>query len=68
MTDDEGTPLAPVMLTGIAAGVFHDLKDAASKMVDETHVYLPRSGYHDKYMEAYERYEKLYSAVRGLVV
>ena len=65
-TVDAGT-VGSAMLTGIAAGVFSDLKHAASKMVDKTKVYHPRPGYHDKYMKVYERYEKLYTAVRGLV-
>ena len=65
-TVDAGT-VGSAMLTGIAAGVFSDLKHAASKMVDKTKVYQPRPGYHDKYMKVYERYEKLYTAVRGLV-
>ena len=65
-TVDAGT-VGSAMLTGIAMGVFKDLDDATEKMVDETKVYEPRVEYHDKYMAVFERYEKVYDAVRGLV-
>ena len=65
-TVDAGT-VGSAMLTGIAMGVFKDLDDATEKMVDETKVYEPRAEYHDKYMAVFEKYEKVYEAVRGLV-
>ena len=55
------------MLTGIAAGCFEDLADAAAHMVEKTKVYLPDEKRHEKYMEVYTRYRKVYDAVRGLV-
>ena len=55
------------MLTGIAIEVFRDLNDAAGHMVEEIHTYEPRQDMHDKYMKIYERYEKVYQAVRPLV-
>ncbi|MCH5269643.1 MAG: carbohydrate kinase [Lachnospiraceae bacterium] len=65
-TVDAGT-VGCAMLTGIAIGVFSDLEDAASHMVEETDTYEPRWEIHEKYMEIYKRYEKLYEAVRPLV-
>ena len=65
-TADAGT-VGSAMLTGIAIGVFQDLKDAAGHMVEEIHTYEPRRDMHDKYMKIYERYEKVYQAVRPLV-
>lgn len=55
------------MLTGIATGVFEDLKDAVAHMVEKTAEYLPREEMHEKYLEIFSRYEKVYQAVRPLV-
>ena len=65
-TADAGT-VGSAMLTGIAIGVFSDLKDAADHMVEEIHTYQPRQEMHEKYMKIYERYAKVYDAVRPLV-
>ena len=65
-TVDAGT-VGSAMLTGVAIGVFKSLDEAASKMVERKRTYEPRSDYHSKYLEAYEKYEKLYDAVRGLM-
>ncbi len=65
-TVDAGT-VGSAMLTGIALGVFIDLEDAASAMVEETITYMPRTEYHEKYMESFRKYEKLYNAVRELM-
>ena len=65
-TADAGT-VGSAMLTGVAIGVFRDLKDAAAHMVEEIHTYQPRPEMHAKYMEIYARYEKAYDAVRPLV-
>ena len=55
------------MLTGIATGFFENLEDAADHMVEQTVTYYPREAMHEKYMQIYERYEKVYEAVRPLV-
>ena len=55
------------MLTGVAIGAFRDLEDAAAHMVEEIHTYEPRPEMHERYMAIYERYEKVYRAVRPLV-
>ncbi len=65
-TVDAGT-VGSAMLTGIAVGVFADLTDAAKHMVEETAVYEPDAVMHEKYMESYQRYRRLYEAVRPLV-
>ena len=65
-TVDAGT-VGSAMLTGIAVGLFKDLNDAAAHMVEKTESYEPRREMHDKYMEIYKRYEKVYQAVRPLV-
>ena len=65
-TADAGT-VGSAMLTGVAIGVFRDLQDATAHMVEEIHTYQPRPEMHEKYMQIYERYEKVYQAVRPLM-
>ena len=65
-TVDAGT-VGSAMLTGIAIGLFKDLKDAASRMVEETVTYEPDAARHEAYMKVYEKYEKVYEAIRPLV-
>ncbi len=65
-TVDAGT-VGSAMLTGIATGLFRDLEDAASHMVQETETYYPRSEMHEKYRKVYARYRGVYEAVRPLV-
>ena len=65
-TVDAGT-VGSAMLTGIVAGCFKDLEDAASYMVEKKQVYYPNREMHENYMKIYERYRRLYQAVRPLV-
>ena len=63
---DAGT-VGSAMLTGIAIGLYRDLEDAKAHMVEEKETYLPRQDMHEKYMQVFERYEKVYDAVRPLM-
>ncbi len=65
-TVDAGT-VGSAMLTGIAAGCFDDLTDAAAHMIRKKRVYEPRQEMHEQYGRIYERYRKVYDAVRPLV-
>lgn len=65
-TVDAGT-VGSAMLTGIAAGLFLDLRDAANCMVEETVTYYPRPEMYEKYTKVYERYKGVYRAVRPLM-
>ncbi len=65
-TVDAGT-VGCAMMTGIALGAFADLKDASSHMIAIKKTYEPRAGYHEKYMEVFNRFEKLYGAVRPIM-
>ncbi len=65
-TVDAGT-IGSAMLTGMAIGIFSDIKDAASKMVVEKETYYPRAEMHAKYTEIYNRYARVYQAVRPLM-
>ena len=63
---DAGT-VGSAMLTGIATCQFRDLQDAAEHMVREAETYYPREEMHEKYMRIFERYKKVYQAVRPLM-
>ena len=65
-TVDAGT-VGSAILTGIAVGCFTDLADAATHMIEKKKVYYPQIDMHKKYMIMYEKYRKLYDAVRPLV-
>ena len=65
-TADAGT-VGSAMLTGIAAGLFRNLEDASARMVRKAETYEPREDMHRKYMEIYERYRRVYGAVRPLM-
>ncbi len=65
-TGDAGT-VGSAMLTGVAVGLFRDLKEAAERMVEKKEVYKPREEWHRKYQKIFERYQKVYEAVRPLV-
>ena len=64
-TVDAGT-VGSAMLTGVAAGLFKDLDEAAKVMVQEREVYNPDPQRHAQYMKIYERYRRMYEAVRPL--
>ena len=63
---DAGT-IGSAMMTGMALGLFSDLDDAASHMIETRKTYEPRPRYHEMYMEVYERYKKVYSAIRPVM-
>ena len=65
-TADAGT-VGSAMLTGIAIGQFGSLRDAAAVMVQKAETYDPRPDMHEQYMKHYERYKKVYQAVRPLM-
>lgn len=55
------------MMAGIAVGVFENLEEAAEKLITEKETYYPREAWHKAYEKHYERYRKLYQAVRPLI-
>ena len=65
-TSDAGT-VGSAMLTGVAVGVFRDLAEAAAIMVRQMETYRPDPTRHEQYMRIYERYRKVYQAVRPLM-
>ncbi len=55
------------MMAGIAIGVFENPEEAAKKLISEKKTYYPRSEKHAVYRKHYERYRKVYQAVRPLL-
>jgi len=55
------------MMAGIAIGVFGDLEEAAKKLISEKKTYYPRREQHAVYRKHYERYRRVYEAVRPLL-
>lgn len=65
-TSDSGT-VGSAMMTGVAIGLYKDIKEAARIMIKTTDRYEPNMERHEKFMKIFEKYEKLYEAVRPLV-
>jgi len=62
----EAGAVGSAMTTGVAIGLFDDLRSAAKIFVQEKETYCPRAEMHEKYNKIYEKYKKLYPAVRPL--
>jgi len=63
--EDAGT-VGCAMMAGVACGVYPDLDAACSAMVRRVGSYVPNMTRHEAYSRVYERYVKLYYAVRPL--
>lgn len=55
------------MMAGVASGVFRNLEEASSVMIQEKEIYHPRPAVHEAYQAHYQRYRRLYEAVRPLM-
>ncbi len=55
------------MLVGVALKIFENVQEAARKMVEIRETFLPQPSIQAQYDEIYERYRKLYDAVRPLM-
>ena len=65
-TEDAGT-IGCAMMAAVAAGLFASLNEAKAKFVRKTGSFKPDPDRHARYTEVYNRYKKLYEAVRPLV-
>ncbi|MBQ3288102.1 MAG: carbohydrate kinase [Kiritimatiellae bacterium] len=63
--EDAGT-VGCAMMAGVACGAYQDLDAARAAMVRTAGSYEPDSARHATYSHVYERYRKLYDAVRPL--
>lgn len=67
LASEEAGAAGSAMLVGVAVGVFADLQAAAAVMTALKDTYRPRPEVHALYEQQYQRYEKVYEAVRPLV-
>ena len=67
LRSEEAGAAGSAMLVGVACGVFKDLKEAAKALVTTAETYMPRAEVHALYETYYNKYVKLYDAVRPLV-
>lgn len=59
--------LGCVMLAGIACGIYKDMKEAAGIFVKMDKTYYPRKEKHESYIKFYEKYTRLYEAVKTIL-
>ena len=63
----EAGTVGVIMLTGAATGVYEDLDKAVQVFAGVRKTFSPRPEQHEAYRIYYERYRKLYQAIRPLV-
>jgi len=67
MSTDEAGTVGGIMLTGVATGVYESLEEASGMLVQPIETYYPRKDIQKQYEGHYQRYEKLYNAIRPLI-
>jgi xylulokinase len=65
--NDEAGTIGGIMLTGKSIHVYESLEQAADILVKPLRIYEPRREMHERYWVHYQRYRKLYNAVRPLM-
>jgi xylulokinase len=63
---EDGSAYGAALLAGVAAGVFADVADAASRCVRVTATIDPDDAWTDSYRDGYARFTRAYPAVRPL--
>ena len=63
---DEAGTLGTAILAGTATGVYDSLDEAAKKLVKVKRVYYPDAKEHERYMEKYRKYKKMYQAMKEI--
>jgi len=66
MRSPEAGGLGAAMQAGVAVGALPNLRDTAARLVVERETFVPRQELKARYDELYERYVKLYPAIRPL--
>lgn len=66
LRSEEAGATGSAMLVGVAVGAFASLAEAAEVMVTAQDTYYPRPQAHARYDAVYQRYTKVYDAVRPL--
>lgn len=60
---DAGT-IGSAIIVGTTLGIFSSLEDGVNKMVSYNEMYVPREEYHQKHMEKFEKFKKIYSSLK----
>ena len=66
LENPEAGAVGCIMLGAVAGGYYKDLYEASEALVRIKDTYLPNPAMHDKYAVHYERYCRLYDAVKGI--
>lgn len=67
MSVDEAGTLGGILLTGVATGAYASLEEAVGALVRPLKTYYPRDSMHALYAAQYDRYRRVYNAVRPLM-
>jgi xylulokinase len=62
----EAGTLGVAILAGTACGVYKNIEDAVSKLVKKKQEYYPDEKLHEKYMEKFQTYKRIYPAVKSI--
>lgn len=60
--------LGCVMLAGVACGIYKDIWEARNILLKIGKTYYPRKEKHEKYMNYYKKYKKLYEVIKELLI
>ena len=66
LENPEAGAVGCIMLGAVAGGYYKDLYEASEALVRIKDTYLPNPAMHDRYAVHYERYCRLYDAVKGI--
>lgn len=64
---NEAGTIGGIILTGVAMGVYRSLEEAVMILVRPLETFHPHSEMHAAYLPYFERYQRLYDAIRPLV-
>lgn len=60
----EAGSLGSIMLAGTACGIYKDLQEAENVFIKDFKIYKPNLNVHKKYLEKYQKYKKIYPALK----
>lgn len=64
LEQSEAGTIGAVILAGVAVGVYDSIESAVEKLVHQKKTYYPNPENHAVYMKQYEKYKKMYAAVK----
>lgn len=67
LANSDAGAVGSAMIGGISIGVFKDLEEASRVLIKKKDTYYPNLEQHKKYMVHFEKYKKLYKAVKSVL-